>query len=225
LDASGLIAEDGRAYFIRDDWTMYWGRLSSYGTSALAQWVEGSVEAGVALGARSSGATLRDGSVSTSGGADTMLVKSRCSINGDFLVGSGPAWDDGWFVALGLTFDSAYNVPSSLDAVAGNYRDPTGLTGGIHGGVLNVAGDGTLFVQSATTGCVANGRISVVDPRYNAYAVELTYGNCAGDDATLNGSRFTGLARVDRQAHRLVAYVAGRVADVPTPDYFWFERL
>jgi hypothetical protein len=217
LDILGLVAEDGRAYFIRDDWTMYWGDLFTGG-----KWVEGSIEGGIVLGAASFGYAFWDGSTSATGGADGPLIEERLSLAGDFLLGS--AAGKGWWVSMDLRYDSGYEDGSSLSTIAGNYADPTGLVGGIHGGVLNIAENGTLFIQSASTGCVANGNVALIDAAYNAYEINFAYSNCGAADAVLNGTTFTGLATYEATGVRLIAFVHGLRAGTPTPDYFVFER-
>lgn len=217
LDMMGLVSEDGRAYFIRDDWTMYWGELFTDG-----KWVEGEVAGGVALGAKPFGHALWDGSMAAAGGADQMAMNERESIGGDFVIHS--AAGNWWWASLKMHYDSSYNHGSSLEVIAGNYVDPTGLVGGIHGGVLNITADGALFIQSAANGCIANGSVAVIDAAYNAYEVNIAYSNCGAADAMLNGVTFTGLATYQPIGARLIAFVHGSVAGTPTPDYFWFER-
>ena len=128
LDTVGLISEDGRAYFIRDDWTMYWGDLTTDG-----KWVEGAAEGGVVLGAKSFGHTLRDGSTSATGGTDQVAIDERQSLGGDIAILS--AAGNRWWASLSLRYEGGYDDDSSLSTIAGNYSDPTGLVGGIHGGV------------------------------------------------------------------------------------------
>jgi hypothetical protein len=217
LDIMGIVTEDGRAYFIRDDWTMYWGELFTDG-----KWVEGEVAGGVVMGVKSFGHAFWDGSTAADGGADNMLMNERESLSGDFVIQS--AAGNQWWASLAMLYDDSYNYGSSLDTIAGNYVDPTGLIGGIHGGVLNITATGALFIQSAATGCVANGNVAVIDAAYNAYEINIAYSNCGAADAFLNGATFTGLATYQPMGVRLIAFVHGSVGGTPTPDYFWFER-
>lgn len=89
------------------------------------------------------------------------------------------------FSALGQTgtfsgtFDPIYDRDSSLATVAGVYTvfdvfgDPAAFT---------IDGNGTLLSQTQS-GCIGNGQVSVIDPRFNGYAVQATVSNCP----SLNG--------------------------------------
>ena len=88
------------------------------------------------------------------------------------------------------TFSSSYDTPSSLATVAGNYTDGSNT--------LSINGNGAIFEQDPTTGCVINGQISTIDTQYNAYAGSFTFSNCTGTAAAANGVTFTGLATLDQ---------------------------
>jgi hypothetical protein len=100
-----------------------------------------------------------------------------------------------------LTYDPLYDRDSSLATIAGNYREPNGT-------VVTVDANGNIFSQDATTGCVLNGRASVIDSRYNAYHVEYTFASCTGQLTALNGVTFTGLATLDNTTPPEQAIVA-----------------
>jgi hypothetical protein len=70
---------------------------------------------------------------------------------------------------------SIYERPSSLAAVAGAWRIRN-LQGAAVGS-LQIAADGS-FSGADLAGCAYNGSVSVIDPRYNAYRVNLNVGNC-----------------------------------------------
>jgi len=93
-----------------------------------------------------------------------------------------------------FTFSSEYNEPSSLATIAGNYTDNGGSN------TLSINADGVIFEQDPTTGCVTNGQVSVIDAQYNVYSMSLTFDNCTGTSADLNGVTLTGFASLD---HRL----------------------
>jgi hypothetical protein len=93
--------------------------------------------------------------------------------------------------AISLSFNSLYNVASSLAAISGNYTDPG------TGDVYSVSSSGVISWQDAMTGCVGNGTISIINASYNAYRVQFSYGNCTGAAAVLNGVAFSGLASLD----------------------------
>jgi hypothetical protein len=88
------------------------------------------------------------------------------------------------------TFSSSYDTASSLATVAGNYTDGSAT--------LSIDGNGVIFEQDPTTGCVINGQISTIDAQYNAYSVSVTFSSCTGTAAAANGVTFTGLASLDQ---------------------------
>jgi hypothetical protein len=54
-----------------------------------------------------------------------------------------------------------------------------------------------VFSQDATTGCVINGAVAVIDSRFNAYGVKLAFTGCKGSLANLNTSTAFGLMTLD----------------------------
>jgi hypothetical protein len=121
---------------------------------------------------------------------------------------------------LALEFDPVYDRDSSLETVSGNYRTRAD-------NVLSIAADGQLFLQDATTGCVVNGRISVITLASNLYNVALQYDGCTGPDERLNGSRFDGYAQLDDAASPevLVIAVIGGVGDLIAASFERAVRL
>jgi hypothetical protein len=93
--------------------------------------------------------------------------------------------------AISLTFNALYYVPSSLATISGTYNDSA------TGAVFTINADGTLFAQDATTGCVINGTVSIINPSYNVYGVEVSYASCTGSLTPLNGVTLAGLAALD----------------------------
>jgi hypothetical protein len=51
---------------------------------------------------------------------------------------------------------------------------------------LTIDNNGLLFSQTAS-GCVLDGRVSAIDVRYNAYAVNLMVANCPGKNGAYEG--------------------------------------
>lgn len=117
---------------------------------------------------------------------------------------------------LTLEFDPVYDRDSSLETVSGNYRT-------LADNVLSIAADGQLFLQDATTGCVVNGRVSVITLVSNLYNVVLQYESCTGPDDRLNGSTFNGFAQLDDTAPQeaLIIAAIGGVGDLIAAS---FER-
>lgn len=87
--------------------------------------------------------------------------------------------------ALSLAFSDMSARASSLGAIAGIYDD--------FGDILSIDSAGVLFEQSAATGCVITGQVSIVDPNWNVYRASFTTDNCMGDHAPLNGSSWQGV--------------------------------
>jgi hypothetical protein len=100
-----------------------------------------------------------------------------------------------------LTYDALYDRDSSLATISGNFQEPNGT-------VVSVDASGNIFGQDATTGCVVNGRASIIDSRYNAYRIQYTYGSCTGQLAVLNGVTFKGLGTLDNTAAPEQAIIA-----------------
>lgn len=66
--------------------------------------------------------------------------------------------------------------------------------------VVNVNANGVIFSQDASTGCVINGQVSIIDSRYNAYRVQYSYSSCVAANAFLNGTTMRGIATLDNTA-------------------------
>jgi len=93
--------------------------------------------------------------------------------------------------AITLTFSSLYYVPSSLATIAGTYTEPA------TGTAFTISADGTVYAQDATTGCVINGAVSIINASYNVYAIQVSYASCTGALTPLNGVTLAGLAAVN----------------------------
>ena len=109
-----------------------------------------------------------------------------------------------------LTYSALYDRDSSLATIAGNYDD--------QGLVLNVNGAGEIFEQNPESGCIMSGQVSIIDSRYNAYDIWITYSDCVGDAAALNGTRFSGLGTLDDSVNPEQLFVA-LVGDVDGLTY------
>jgi hypothetical protein len=99
-----------------------------------------------------------------------------------------------------LFFDAAYNEASSLSKVAGNWLLTTGA-------VLSIDANGSLFSQDIVNGCVVNGKVSLINASYNAYAVSATYSSCQAGTSALNDLTATGLMTLDDTQIPNVLYV------------------
>jgi hypothetical protein len=87
------------------------------------------------------------------------------------------------------TYNSLYALPASFATIAGNYTDGSNT--------LSIDANGAIFEQDPTTGCVVNGQVTIPNSAYNAYSFSVSYSNCTGANAVLNGTTATGLAAYD----------------------------
>jgi hypothetical protein len=198
LEILALTTETGRLHWVAQD-----TGEQGYGTgsvSALSATIDYTYVAPL-------GFTLADGSASAScrGGG---TVEERVSLYVDAIctTASGSTFNN----TATLAYDALYDRDSSLALIAGNYDD--------FGLVVNVSGDGVVFEQDPNTGCVVNGQISVIDAEFNAYDVSITYSNCLGNTAILNGATFTGLGTLDNSAAPETA-VVGLTGDIQGVTY------
>jgi hypothetical protein len=122
--------------------------------------------------------------------------------------------------ALVFDFNPLYDTGSSLAAISGNYQVPSGS-------VFTVATDGAVFMQDALSGCVTNGRVSLMVARSNLYRLTLQHDSCTGPEAVLNGWSFDGFALLDDAGtpDELVFAVIGYVADTPVSSFEHAVRL
>lgn len=68
-----------------------------------------------------------------------------------------------------------------------------------------------LLAQDAHFGCVINGTITAIDPRFNMYAATLTTMNCAAEFGVPDGAQLKGLATLNDS--QVPEYVIIRAAD------------
>lgn len=178
LPVVGLVTEAGEFHFLRQDGTQYFGTMAvnAYTASASLQ------------GVTQRGTAWPDGST-TGTGTYTGTVTPRASLNGavTFRTSAGNTST----ATVNLTFNSQYNMASSLARIAGNYRDTA------TNAVITVSSSGVVFSQDAVTGCVVNGTISLINTSYNAYRVHYSFANCTGPSSYLNGTVADGLGTID----------------------------
>jgi hypothetical protein len=204
----GIVAENGRAYFLQEDGIMYWGTVRSSGNQVT----------GTFSGAGIMGTEFWDGALSGTGSLSG-TVQARALLSGTSVFTT--TLNNSSNSAFSLGYQQIYDDDSSLELIAGNYVDVLGL----YAGVLNIASNGDVFLQDPISGCVVNGRIAIINSAYNAYDVRLTYSSCTGTEAVMNGATFTGLGSYDDGYGQLIALVQGTVSGSPYPNAFVFERL
>ncbi len=118
-----------------------------------------------------------------------------------------------------LDYVPIYERDSSLATIAGMYDDGFVVT--------DIAADGTIFAQDWFTGCVTNGRVSIINPNFNLYDFQFGYSNCTGPDAILNGTSFIGIGTLDNTIPPdvLLVLVTGDVAGTLVSWFLFGERL
>jgi len=207
LETVGLVAENGKGYVLLEDGAMYWGTVTS----------SGNLIAAALTGAPERGLTSADGSISGTGSING-TIQSRVSIsaNTSFTTALGSTSSG----AVSLSFVPSYNDDSSLALIVGNYVDLAWY----FGGVFNIASNGDIFFQDPAMFCVINGRVSIINPSYNAYGIEYTYSNCIDAFSFLNGVTFDGLATYDADSGLFIMFADGLEAGAPTWQIFLLER-
>lgn len=209
FDMVGIVAEDGRGYFVSEvnvaD-AVYWGSVTSSGNQ-----VTFALNGAGVLGWR-----FPDGSA---GGAGSIsgTIKPRDSIDANlsFTTALGTRSTG----AVSLEYLPSYEDDSSLALIAGNYVD----TFWLFGGVFNIAGNGELFYQDPFDGCVINGRFALINPAYNAYDVEYSFSNCPSLPV-FEGVTFRGLAAYDADFGEVILIANGLWAGDPSGQVFVLER-
>lgn len=166
-----LIAENGVSQYLREDGLQYFGITRVEGTALDAMLSAANAES-LQGSARIQGTIKQGSSIS---GKLTYTPK-----NGTVQTSN-----------IALTFDALYNKTSGLDKVAGNFKNT------VTGATININSSGALFSQDVTTGCVVNGAVAIIDTRFNAYSVRLSFTGCKASLANLNTTTAFGLLTVD----------------------------
>ena len=190
ISAEGIVSENGQ-YFLYSKNTnngcagLGFGQLSVNGSS-----VSGDEDFALVQYSTIPGVTTNciypDGSKSGTGTVDGTVTQRQSltvTATGTTSLGSAlPSDTTTW------SFSNLYLNPSSLASFAGNYNDG--------GATLSIAANGVMFEQDSN-GCILNGQVSIINSSYNAYGVSVTFSNCTGTSANLNGITLTGLAVLD----------------------------
>lgn len=191
IKAYAIVDESGSFYFALQDQNNGCAEVGFGQATVVGNSISGNIDVAVATFSTTPGVNTTcafpDGSTSGTGiisgtvaqGSSMTLTDSVTTSNGTSLGTETHTW----------VFNSLYDNPSSLSAVSANYTDGSDT--------LSIAGNGVIFEQDPTTGCVINGQISIINAAYNAYSMSLTYSNCTGSAAGANGYTLTGLATLD----------------------------
>jgi len=197
LSLTGLIDESGVFRLIRSDGAQYVGSAATNG-----QTISASFDGYTALGQ-----SFPDGSRHGTGQlSGTLVERTSISANFTFTTDTGTTASG----TLNLTFSATYSVPSALATVAGNYTAPNS------GDVYSITSAGAVTWQAATTGCVGNGTVSIIDATYNLYEFDFDMASCTGTSAVLNGVTFSGFASLNSSftPAQLIAAATGTGAGV-----------
>ena len=178
LSVAGYIDSAGEAVFIRADGVQFVGATQVSGDTVVA----------AVVAYTNFGSTFNDGSTYGLGTLNgTVATGNTLSLSLSFTTNGGTAESGSW----SLTFSSLTNSGSSLGTISANYTDTAS------GSVISIAGDGVVTGQNPANSCVVNGTITIINSSYDIYQVSLTYQNCTGSYAVLNGLQLTGLAVVN----------------------------
>jgi len=188
LPIEGVITEDGVFTFTESNGVVYAGTLT----------LSGETFSGSFQGFTTDAATpFWDGSTHATGTlSGTVAAQSVLTVSVILTTDLGATSTD----KVQLKFDSLYNAGSSLAKLAGNYVDESGT-------VYNIDANGAIYGQSATSGCVINGQVSVATAAYDVYRVSTTIANCTGNSSVQNGSTLSGLAVLDSAVNPVQAEV------------------
>jgi hypothetical protein len=179
LSVVGYIDSGGNAVFIRADGVQFVGVTQVSGATLVAAVVV------YANFDSSSGATFKDGSSYGLGTLNgTVVTASTLTLSLSFTTNGGTSGSGSW----SLAFNTLSNSGSSLTAISANYTDTAS------GSVISIGADGVVTGQNPANSCVLNGTVKIINSSYDTYQVSLTYDNCTGSYAVLNGLQLTGLA-------------------------------
>lgn len=184
----GMIDASGQADFFFSNGQQFVGTAQVAGT-ALAISLEGYTQFGAQF---SDGSTYGVGTFN-----GTLTSGSAISGTLSFTTSDNTAITSTW----SLTFSSLYGTAETLDSIAATYSDSanavsTGLDP-LSGASVTISSNGTLFAQSAASGCVLNGTLAATASGVNLFAVTYSYASCNGNYLSLNGLKFSGLGYVN----------------------------
>ena len=208
--AEGIASETGQYFAYSKNTTngcagLAFGQLSVNGSNVSGNEDAAIVRYSTAVGGATN-CVYPDGSTSATG-TITGTVAQRASL---MLTATGTTSLGGALPAEAttFTFSSLYLNSSSLATIAGNYNDG--------GPTMTVDANGAIFEQDPN-GCVLSGQVSIINSSYNAYGIQLTFANCTGTNANLNGVTASGLVTLDTSTSPttivggLTANVAGQL--------------
>jgi hypothetical protein len=163
------------------------GALTASGATFTGQENVGIIDYNVSIGVQIDCA-YSDGAVSGKGTLTGNVVESATlSTNNEATTSFGGVLPSG---SANLIYDALYDQPSSLDIVAGTWTLLTGAT-------ISVSAEGAINSQDTNNGCTETGKVSVIDPIHNAYALSVSFAGCGDSAAALDGLTGTGLLMIN----------------------------
>jgi hypothetical protein len=175
LSVAGYVDSAGEAVFIRSDGVQFAGATQVSGDTLVA----------AVVAYTNFGSTFNDGSTYGLGTLNgTVASGSTLTLTLSFTTNGGTVETGAW----SLTFSTLSNSGSSLSTISANYTDTA------NGSVISISGNGVMTGQNPANSCVVNGTITIINSSYDIYQVSLTYEDCTGSYAVLNGLELTGLA-------------------------------
>jgi hypothetical protein len=180
----GIVAEDGSFHFVASiggaPVRQYFGSIAAAGNL-----FNGTIAGVSSVG----GADVCPGFSAAEGTIPSGSVRRRSSLSfvSQLVCGTTVSVSD-----FALSYSSRYERSASNATVAGNY------TNSANGAAVTVFPTGAIFSQEPATGCVINGLITPVSPRFNAYDISVTYEQCtSGPFAGSVPITLSGLATLD----------------------------
>lgn len=164
LAITGFVDEAGFGEFARADKAVFQGQVSTSGSNSVSVDADGYAQFQFPDGSQH-GIWMVTGTIQE---RNSIIASTK------FTTDRGTVTEG----TLHLTFDALYNQPSSLATVVGGYL--------VGAGFINIETDGQISGHEPTIGDYS-GRVSVIDPTYNLYRVQLT----------LNGITANGFATFD----------------------------
>lgn len=175
-DIVGLVAEDGAFHFIDSLGQGFGTATVSSGNRVSATYTYvAQLDTAFSDGSTSAACTL----------TGTVVERRSLKLDFDCTSAQGSASQ----VSATLSYNALYDRDASFAAIEGLYDDL--------GDVLSIDGAGALFEQDATDGCVLNGRVSVIDPDFNAYRIEFGVESCNSGLRHVNGTTWSGIGVLD----------------------------
>jgi hypothetical protein len=220
INVQGIASEAGQ-YFAYSKNTsngcagLAFGQLSVNGSNVSGNEDAAIVRYSTAVGGVTS-CVYPDGSTSATG-TITGTVSQRASL---MLTATGTTSLGGALPAEAttFTFSGLYLNASSLATIAGNYNDG--------GPIMTVDANGAIFEQDPN-GCVLSGQVSIINASYNAYGIQLTFANCTGTSASLNGVVASGLVTLDTNTSpvTVVGGITGNISGQLFVEAFNLPRM